>query len=99
MPRAIRPCGSRRAGLRSSTGAYERLWRSDASDDDDAAAFAPGFSDHRRGADGAGVDEFREHRKAAASSGRATTAVSVLTIPGLSALTAIPYGLSSSAMK
>lgn len=35
----------------------------------------------------------------AASSGRAATAASVRTIPGLRALTAIPYGFSSSAMK
>jgi predicted ester cyclase len=49
----------------SALSAYERLWRSDASDDDVEAAFASGFTDHRPGADGAGVDEFRQHRTAA----------------------------------
>jgi predicted ester cyclase len=49
----------------SALGAYERLWRSDASDDDVASAFAPGFTDHRPGADGAGAEDFREHREAA----------------------------------
>src|SRR5262245_47546067 len=49
----------------SALSAYERLWRSDASDDDVESAFAAGFTDHRPGADGAGVEEFREHRKAA----------------------------------
>ena len=51
--------------LLSALSAYERLWRSDASDDDVEAAFASGFTDHRPGADGTGVAEFREHRRSA----------------------------------
>ena len=51
--------------LLSALRAYQRLWRSDASDDDVEAAFARGFTDHRPGADGAGVEEFRGHRRAA----------------------------------
>jgi predicted ester cyclase len=49
----------------SALRAYERLWRSDASDADVEAVFASGFTDHRPGASGAGVEEFREHRTAA----------------------------------
>ena len=49
----------------SALSAYERLWRSDATDADVEAAFAPGFTDHRPGADGTGVTGFRGHRQAA----------------------------------
>ena len=49
----------------SALRAYEMLWRSDASDDEIEAAFAPGYRDHRPGADGTGVTEFREHRRSA----------------------------------
>ena len=49
----------------SALRAYEMLWRSDASDADVEAAFAPGYGDHRPGADGTGVTEFREHRRSA----------------------------------
>jgi predicted ester cyclase len=49
----------------SALRGYEMLWRSDASDGDLEAAFAPGFTDHRPGADGTGVAEFRAHRQAA----------------------------------
>src|SRR5258707_1417974 len=41
------------------------LWRSDATDAQIDAVFAPDFTDHRPGADGAGVNGFREHWKAA----------------------------------
>jgi predicted ester cyclase len=51
--------------LLSALRAYERLWRSDASDADVEAAFAAGFTDHRPGAPEAGVAEFAGHRKAA----------------------------------
>src|SRR5215469_16769574 len=49
----------------SALSAYEMLWRSDATEADVDAAFAPGFTDHRPGADGTGVTEFRAHRRAA----------------------------------
>jgi len=49
----------------SALRGYELLWRSDATDADVEAAFAPGFTDHRPGADGTGVAEFRGHRQAA----------------------------------
>jgi predicted ester cyclase len=49
----------------SALGAYERLWRGDATDADIEAAFAPGFADHRPGAPGAGIAEFAAHRQAA----------------------------------
>ena len=49
----------------SALSAYERLWRSDASDTDVGAAFAAGFRDHRPGAPEAGVAEFAEHREEA----------------------------------
>src|SRR5215469_294838 len=49
----------------SALRAYEMLWRRDATDADVGAAFAPGFRDHRPGADGVGVTEFRGHRQAA----------------------------------
>ena len=49
----------------SALRAYQMLWRSDATDADFGAAFAPGFRDHRPDADGTGVTEFRGHRQAA----------------------------------
>ena len=49
----------------SALRGYEMLWCSDASDDDVEAAFAPGYRDHRPGADGTGVAEFRAHRRSA----------------------------------
>ncbi len=49
----------------SALRAYEMLWRSDATDAQIDAVFAPDFTDHRPGADGAGVNGFREHWKAA----------------------------------
>jgi len=50
---------------RSALGAYERLWQPAATDAQIDAVFAPGFTDHRPGAAGTGVDGFREHRKVA----------------------------------
>jgi predicted ester cyclase len=49
----------------SALSAYERLWQPTATDAQIDAGFAPGFEDHRPGADGAGVDGFREHRATA----------------------------------
>jgi hypothetical protein len=49
----------------SALRAYEMLWHIDATDADIRAAFAPGFQEHRPGADGSGVTEFRAHRQAA----------------------------------
>jgi predicted ester cyclase len=50
------------AQLSAALSAYASLWQADATDADIDAAFAPGFTDHRPGADGGGVAEFREHR-------------------------------------
>jgi hypothetical protein len=56
--------------LLSALRAYERLWRTDASDADVEAAFAAGFTDDRPGAPEAGDAEFavrdprRAHRRA-----------------------------------
>ena len=49
----------------SALNAYERLWRSDATDADIEAALAPGFTDHRPGAPGSARAEFAGHRQAA----------------------------------
>jgi predicted ester cyclase len=49
----------------SALRAYGRLWGPSATDAQIDAVFAPGFKDHRPGADGTGVDGFREHRKVA----------------------------------
>ncbi len=49
----------------SALRAYGRLWEPAATDTQIDAVFAPGFTDHRPGADGTGVDGFREHRKVA----------------------------------
>ena len=50
------------AQLSAALSAYASLWRPAATDADIDAVFGPGFTDHRPGADGAGVAEFREHR-------------------------------------
>lgn len=49
----------------SALRAYEMLWRPKVTDAQLEAVFAPGFTDHRPGADGTGAEEFREHRKSA----------------------------------
>ena len=49
----------------SALRAHGRLGEPTATDAQIDAVFTPGFKDHRPGADGTGVDGFREHRKAA----------------------------------
>src|SRR5260370_13054555 len=46
----------------SALRAYAGLWEPVVTAAQIDAVFAPGFEDHRTGAEGAGVDAFREHR-------------------------------------
>jgi predicted ester cyclase len=49
----------------AALSAYETLWQPAGAGAKIDAVFAPGFRDHRPGADGADVSEFAEHRQAA----------------------------------